>query len=287
MAKLNINGGMLEYVEKGAGEPLVLVHGSASDYRTWDAQMDDLGGRYRTIAYSRRYHWPNEPIPEQADYSMGEHVHDLAALLRSLDGAPAHVVGHSYGAFVALLVAIREPALVRSLVLVEPPVITLFVSNVPKPVELLRLLATRPRTAAAIVKFGATGVGPATRAARHGDLGAAMRLFGNAVLGREYYGRLSPSRLEQAGANAITAEFLGSGFPPLDDDELRRVRTPTLLLHGEDSPRIFHRLNDRLEELLPHTERIMIPAASHIMHEDNPPAYNKAVLTFLAAHHAI
>jgi len=41
-------------VERGTGEPVVFVHGSASDYRTWHSQLDELGQRYRTIAYSRR-----------------------------------------------------------------------------------------------------------------------------------------------------------------------------------------------------------------------------------------
>jgi pimeloyl-ACP methyl ester carboxylesterase len=265
----------------------VLVHGSASDYRTWHAQLDDFGKRYRTLAYSRRYHWPNARIPEGADYSMDEHVDDLQALLRSLNEAPLNLVGHSYGAFVCLLLAIREPRLVRTLVLAEPPVITLFVSNSPKPSEILQLMLTRPRTAVSIIRFGATGVGPATAAAKRGDMEAATRIFGNAVLGPEYYRRLSPSRLEQVGANAIKAEFLGSGFARPDAEGLRMMRTPTLLISGRDSPKLFYRLIDRLEELLPRTKRVEIPGASHLMQEDNAPAFNEAVLSFLATHEAV
>ena len=207
-----------------AGEPLVLVHGSASDYRTWHAQRDAFAKRFRVITYSRRYHWPNEPILEGADYSMAEHVGDLRALLRSLGTTPAHLVGHSYGAFVCLLLAIESPHLVRTLVLAEPPVITLFVSNTPKPLELLKLLVTRPRTAAAIIKLGAMGLGPATAAAERGDMEEVMRLFGTAALGREVYQRMSDERKEQVRVNLIKAEFLGSGFPPLEAE--RPARPP-------------------------------------------------------------
>lgn len=284
MAKLDLQGTTLECVERGAGEPVVLVHGSASDYRTWESQLEEFGGHFRAIAYSRRFHWPNPRIGEGVDYAMETHVDDLQALVRSLGAAPAHLVGHSYGAFVGLLLALRAPRLLRTLVLAEPPAITLFVSNQPKPSEILKLLFRRPRTAAAIVKFGATGVGPATKAARRGDMATAMRIFGKAVLGREFYRRLSPSRLEQVRANSIPAELTGSGFSPLEDEALRGVETPTLLVNGEHSPRLFHRLLDRLEELLPSTERIEIPGASHLLHEDNAPAYNRAVLSFLTAH---
>lgn len=281
MAKREIRGAALECVERGAGEPVVLVHGSASDHRTWSSQLEAFGKSYRAIAYSRRYHWPNERIPEDRDYAMAEQVEDLRAFLRSVDETPVHLVGHSYGAFLGLLLAITEPRLVRTLVLAEPPVITLFVSNTPKPLEILQLLCSRPRTAFSIIKFGATGIGPATAAARRDDMEAATRTFGRAVLGAEFYRRLSPARVEQATANAIKAEFLGSGFAALDEEDLRAVQTPTLLVSGQHSPGLFHRLIDRLEELLPRAERVEIPGASHIMHEDNASAYNAAVLSFL------
>ncbi|MCL7454879.1 MAG: alpha/beta hydrolase [Anaerolineae bacterium] len=287
MTTINLNDNTFEYVERGSGEPLVLVHGSASDYRTWQAQQDAFARRFRTIRYSRRYHWPSAEIPEGADYSMAEHVDDLEALLRSLDAAPAHLVGHSYGAFLCLLLAIRAPELVRSLVLAEPPAITLFVSNQPKPAEILRLLLTRPRTALAILRFGAQGVAPATAAIERGDAETALRAFGSAILGREAFAGLAEVRLDQARANFIEAELLGSGFAPLEDDELRGIQIPALLVSAQKSPRLFHRLMDRLEELLPHTERVEIAGASHIMHEDNPAAYNEAVLSFLAKHRQV
>jgi pimeloyl-ACP methyl ester carboxylesterase len=286
MARLDINATHLEVIEQGTGEPIVFVHGSASDHRTWKAQMGDLGSLYRAIAYSRRYHWPNDGIPNDADYSMEEHVDDLLALLCSLDAGAVHLVGHSYGAFVALLLAIREPRRVRTLVLAEPPVITLFVSSKPRPMEVLSLMFSRPRTAIAIMRFGAKGVEPATAAARRGDMDAAMRIFGTAVLGPEFYQGLASSRLEQVSANAIKAEFLGSGFPPLKDEDVRRIEVPTLLVSGQRSPSVFHRLLDRLEELLPHSERVEVRGASHIMHEDNAAAYNATLRSFLATRQA-
>lgn len=288
MARVDINGTPFEYVEQGNGEPVVFVHGSISDYRTWQFQRDEFGKRFRAIAYSRRYHWPNEQIPEGIDYSMTEQVDDLQSLLRSLGAAPAHLVGNSYGAFLCLLLAVREPHLVRTLVLAEPPVLPLFVSFPPRPLEILRLLVSRPRTAVAIMKFGATGIRPATVAFRRGDMEAGMRLFGTAVLGREFYRCLPQSRLEQVRANLNTfkAELLGSGFPPLGADQVRSIQTPTLLVTGQRSPGLLLRLTDRLQELLPHTEQIEIRGTSHLMHEEDASAYNAAVLSFLARHHA-
>lgn len=276
-----VNGASLWYSDEGRGEPVVLVHGSASDHRTWTIARGEFAEHFRTITYSRRYHWPNERIPPGTDYSLLQHVDDLEELLRVIDMAPAHLVGHSYGALICMLLAARAPQLVRSLVLAEPPAVTLFVSNIPKPREILRLLVTRPRTAAAIIKFGAKGVAPATAALKRGDADGAFRTFSEATLGRGAFRRVSQQRREQGRANFIEAELLGSGYPPLDDAELSGIQLPTLLLHAEESPSLFRLLIDRLEELIPKTERTAIPRASHIMHEDNPEVFNTAVLSFL------
>jgi pimeloyl-ACP methyl ester carboxylesterase len=283
MAHLDIRGARFEYVEKGEGAPLVLVHGSASDYRTWEHQHEELARHFRTIVYSRRYHWPNEPIAEDVDYSMHEHVEDLGALVKALDAEPAHLVGHSYGAFLCLLLAIREPNFVRSLVLAEPPVITLFVSAEPKPMELLKLLVTRPRTARAIMTFGAQGIRRATRAFRAGDTETGLMIFGDAIFGLGGYRRMPEQRKRQVQDNASTVkgELLGSGLASLDPDDVRGVRTPTLLIRAENSIGLFHRLTDRLEELLPNARRVEVSSSLHSMHRDNPPAFNAAVLEFL------
>lgn len=281
MTTLAIGTYNFECVERGAGPPLLLVHGSASDYRTWQAQMKCCGARYRTVTYSRRYHWPNPPIADGADYAMDQHVDDLAAIIETLDLAPANLVGHSYGAFLSLLLAARRPDLARALVLTEPPAVTLFVSDPPKPLEIARLLVTRPRTAAAVIAFGARGIGPARKAVRAKRPEEGLRIFGEAVLGTDAFRKLTESRWAQARDNLIVAEFLGSGFAPVDEAALRRIDKPVLLVNGEKSPALFRCVSARLEELLPHASRVVVPGASHIVHEDNPAAFDAATLGFL------
>ncbi len=278
---LKTEGYSFECVERGNGPPLLFVHGSMGYHRTWRGQLEKFAGSYRAIAYSRRYHWPNEPITEDADYAMDRQVQDLASVIETLAIAPARIVGHSYGGFLALLLAIQRPDLVRCLVLAEPPVIPLFISNVPTPGEILRLLVTRPRTAAAVIGFGARGLAPATKAVRAGKPEEALELFGRAVLGKDAFERLSPERLVQVRDNFIAAEFLGTGFCPLSGKQVSTVKAPTLLLNGALSPGIFHRLGERLEELLPDVRRVAIPGASHIIHEDNPSAFDREVVAFL------
>ena len=49
----------LHYVERGNGIPIIFVHGSVDDYRTFQPQLEPLSQHYRVISYSRRYNFPN------------------------------------------------------------------------------------------------------------------------------------------------------------------------------------------------------------------------------------
>lgn len=263
---------------------MIFVHGSASDLRTWKRQQEALGKRFRTIAYSRRYHWPNTKICKGEAYLLEQHVNDLQAVLPSLGAVPVHLVGHSYGGYICLMLAVQAPHLLRSLVLAEPPVMTLFVSIPPKPLELLRLAVQNPRTALGIIKLGGMGLGPAGSAFKRGDSARALRLLGRAILGSKVFENLSADRMDQVRDNLIKEEVLGSKvFLPLSVDQVRRMNVRTLLIGAKESPPLFARLLDHLEELLPHSERIQIENASHLMHEDNATEYNRAILSFLSA----
>jgi len=281
-----VDGATLAYREQGDGEPVVLVHGSAGDLRSWEQQLPAISESHRVIAYSRRYARPNADIPPGLDDQMTAHVDDLVGFLRAIDGAPAHLVGHSWGAFICLLTAIRHPRVARSLVLQEPPVLSLFTSAPPRPREVLPLLVRRPRTALAILAFGARTIAPAQRAFRRGDDDAALETFAHGVLGKDTYERLPGERRQQAreNLNTLRAQLLGAGFPPLSEDDVRGVRAPSLLMTGDRSPAVLLRLTERLEQLLPNAERIEIVDASHAMQEEKPTAVNAAILGFLARH---
>src|SRR5438128_3863133 len=114
----------LHYVEMGKGEPVVFVHGSLSDGGFWNPQLAPFAEKYHVIAYSRRYNPPNKNKP-QADYSAVTDADDLAGLIEKLHLGRTNVIGHSYGAYTALFLAVRHPELVCSLVVAEAPAMPL------------------------------------------------------------------------------------------------------------------------------------------------------------------
>jgi pimeloyl-ACP methyl ester carboxylesterase len=285
--RVTVNGTSLAYREQGEGEPVVFVHGAISDLRTWERLSAAVGRSYRAIAYSRRFARPNEDIEPGADDPWLQHVEDLAAFVREIDAAPAHLVGNSQGAYIGLLTAVRHPDVVRTLVSEEPPVLSLLgLSEPPRPTELLRLFVDRPRTAIAVLKFGAGTVAPVQKSFQRGEDDKALRTFAQGVLGKDSFERLPEARKEQMRDNLSTlrARLFGVGAPPLRDEDVRCIRAPVLLVTGELSPAVFLRLTDRLEELLPIVVRVVIPGASHLAHEDNAAAVNEAIVDFIGRH---
>ena len=66
---VSVNGVSLHFVERGAGEPIVFIHGSLVDFREWGPVADQLVGDYRTLTYSRRYNYPNDNAIAGGDHS--------------------------------------------------------------------------------------------------------------------------------------------------------------------------------------------------------------------------
>ncbi|MGY1692667.1 alpha/beta fold hydrolase [Geodermatophilus sp. SYSU D01105] len=284
VGRVVVDGVPLAHRELGSGEPVVFVHGGISDLRTWAAQLEPVATRYRAIAYSRRYARPNADVPPGAADPVPVHVDDLVAVLRELGAAPAHLVGNSWGAIICLLTAIEHPDAVRSLVLEEPPVLSLVLGPGPRPHPgvLARSLLRHPGTTLAVLAFGLRTSAPMVRAHRRGDEEHAWQVFARGVLGREAFGRLTEERRQQMRENATTlAPNLRAGFPPLGEDALRGVRVPTLLLTGARSPVVVRLLSRWLATLLPRVEQVRVPGASHLVHEDQPRVVNDAVLRFL------
>src|SRR5581483_3368047 len=98
----------------GRAPAVVLLHHGANTLRAWDEWIPAIAGGRRIVAYDRRGMGGS---PRDAIWDAGlfhRDADDLAALLRALEAAPAHLVGHSDGATVALLTAARHPDVVAS-----------------------------------------------------------------------------------------------------------------------------------------------------------------------------
>ncbi len=142
---------------------------------------------------------------------MQAHVDDLVALIEARNLDRRILWGIPLAPSLRCWSRSSGPIWLRGLVLIEPPVLTLFANVPPKPWQALRLLLTRPRTAVALLRFGARVMRPAQKAFRQDDEKAAIEAIGKGVLGKTYFQTLSAARYQQVWENrkADRAQILG------------------------------------------------------------------------------
>lgn len=237
------------FVEEPAGEgaPLVLIHGGWTDHTTWSRLVPYLTSSFRVTRYDRRGHSRSERGAVQP--TRVQHEDDLATLVERLDCAPAHLVGTSYGALMALGLAGRRPDLVRSVVAHEPPALALL----PMPeVEALfdgvrdQILAGDPA-------------------------GATERFFEEAVLGPGGW-QLVPEPVRRAAianAETYTDMLADPAWGALDVAAVARYAGPVLITHGDAGPQWLAQLALSVAERTG-CPTLSIPGAGHTPHHTHP-----------------
>jgi pimeloyl-ACP methyl ester carboxylesterase len=266
---VTINGVVLHTQTTGSGDLLVLVHGSWGDGDSWAPVVEPLAERYKVVTYDRRGHSRSE----EGDQPPGRHDHaaDLAALVETL-GGPAHLVGNSSGASIALTVAAARPDLVRTAMGHEPATLSL-VENHPDP-EVARSRAE------AIA--GETKVRDLIRA---GDPVGAVRFFIDEVaVGPGTWDDLPAQRQEAFVANASTflADFDDPDHVTIEIDGLGTTPVPILLSRGTTSPLMLMAATDALADLVPGSELTVLPGAGHIPHLTHPALFIETLRRFHA-----
>lgn len=258
--------------ERGRGDLLILVHGAVGDYRTWEGIVPDLAASYRVVTYSRRWHHPNPPPVNGAPYTQSGQAADLAALIRSLGGGPVRLLAHSYGAAVCAELAKEQPALVRCLVLAEP--------------SLFGMALTDPAGAMAMAQTAASTM-HVVPLLRQGQREKALQEFLYSVIGREGYDRLSERVKAVMMDNVHTLEPMLNGMSAglaFNGQHAAQIQAPTLLVEGEHTTPLFRATVRALAGVIPRAERFVMPRVSHGLHLEEPTAFSRVALEFLAKH---
>lgn len=265
----------LHYVEMGKGEPVVFVHGSLGDGSFWNPQLGPFAEKYHVIAYSRRYNQPNTNKPK-AGYSAVADADDLAGLIEKLHLGRTIVIGHSYGAYTVLFLAVRHPELVRSLVIAEAPA--------------MPLLAYLPGDEAELGKKTLADIRahmeePMKAAFQKGDQNAGVGAFINYLSGDPGAWSKWPEEARQGTlANAHEWDVMltaGELFPDLKPEDVRKIKSPTLLLSGSKTFEFLKLIDEELSRLLPDNQRIVLPGATHHMFYEQPEKCRSIIWEFL------
>ncbi|GJD50773.1 (E)-2-((N-methylformamido)methylene)succinate hydrolase [Methylobacterium crusticola] len=267
---VEVNGYPIIYQETGSGVPLVLVHGSLNDYRIWYAQVPEFAKRYRVISLSLRHYYPEKWDGKGDDFSVTQHAADVAALIQKLGLGKIHLLGHSRGGAVVLMVAKEHPELIKTLILEDAS-------------GMERLLLDTPESQKMAAETKEL-IGGLRRNLADGNVEKAAQEFTDGLGGPGTWAKRSQAQRQ------ILLDNMGTGVDSgergnLTCADIAKFSFPILTLTGERSPRRYpeaftaaHGCNAAIPA------PVVIPNAAHAMNRENPERFNAVVLEFLAHH---
>ena len=266
------NGVQLAYDVAGHGPTLVFIHGAMGDWRSWDPQWAAFTPHFRCLRYSRRYNHPNPNRMPSPNHSAVQEAEDLRLLLDHLGWDRVVLVGSSYGAFIALVLAVQQPERFPALALVEPP--------------MMRYAQHSAAGQAAAAAFRTATIEPANAAFRRGDDEEGARIMTGGINGANT-ATLDAAAMHRRLQNIQAMKMLAMStdeFPLVEPAALAGLPMPVLLMAGANTPAVHSTVFDNVCAAMPQAQHLRVPQAGHGVARENPAVYNRAVLDFLATH---
>ncbi len=249
--------------------PVVALHSSASTGSQWKKLLEDMEGRYDVIA-------PDLPGYGNGHLSADDGQQGVAAaarpIIRRIEtlGTPVHLVGHSFGAAIALKIAMMRPDLIKSLCLYEPACFHFLRDGDQTDRDLYSGIADVSETL--------------SRNARAGDPEKGMKRFIDFWNGADAWHRM-PAYAQQhlaAQANSVMTDFARGFAESWTPGELVRLEMPTLVMMGMDSPALAQRVAMRIADAIPGARLAMLPGLGHMAPLSAPKWVNPRIIGHIA-----
>lgn len=256
------------YIETGDGAPLALLHGFTGSSASWDEIIPCLAQRFRLIGIDLPGHGRTPAPSDLARGALPQVAADIAALLRDLGAAPAHLLGYSMGARLALGIAVLHPDVVQSLILE---------SGSPGLASEAERAARRAHDEALAARIEQYGIEAFVDEWERLPLWASQRQLPDHV--RQ---RLRAQRLRTTPAGlAASLRGMGTGAQPSFWDDLPRLRVPALAITGALDEKFTAIARDMCARCPAMTHQI-IAGAGHAPHLERPAEFVRCVLEFTA-----
>lgn len=277
MSGVVLDGLRWEVRERGHGQPLLLLHGFTGRGSGWGAHATAFARHFRVIVVDLPGHGrtrPSDPVRgiRPARVSVERTADDLVTILARADAAPAHVLGYSLGARIALRLAIVHPDGVRRLVLESPS---------PGIAATEERAARRVADAALADRLERDGMEPFVDAWERQPMFAGHAAMPAPSATRHRAARLRAERLSNTPAGlALSLRGAGQGRMEPLHDRLASVRIPTLVIAGALDPIGLARA-EMVAANVPGARLEIVPGAGHMPHLESPARFRSLTLDFL------
>jgi len=251
---------------KSKGEVILFLHEYAGDPRSWAPQVKELKKRYRCLVPAARGYMPSDIPEKDTAYGYDIAAEDARAVLDAAKAKKAHVVGLSMGAYTGLMLALRHPGRVKSLVAASGGS-----GSHPRHNPGFRLEAAalaNAMLAAGGIPAGDYAKGPTRLQLKRKDK-AAWRRFRDEL-----------AEHDVRGAAHVLRSIVGSR-PSLYtfEKELAACTTPVLLMIGDEDDPVIE-INTWLKRTMAGAGLAVIPKSGHVLNLEDPSGFNARVRAF-------
>ncbi len=273
--KINLQGGLIHrsvevlgakthYVEQGKGQPLLMINGWFGSWFAFSRIIPLLSKDFRCLAVDLPGFGETEELREP--HTSQNYARFLSSFLEEMGLEKVVYLGASYGALVGIKFASLYPGRVEKLILQGVPDFK-FLPRVVK-----KLLGVLPENLS--IKIFEMGKNRSYLIKKIVGLNPQLKTWGQG------HGKRVAERLRRASARA-GIETIGE---LLDFDlktEVKKIKTPTLLIDGANVSLSFMKTSDRLRQLIPNSRLVLIEGASHTLPGQKPKEFAEAVKSFI------
>jgi pimeloyl-ACP methyl ester carboxylesterase len=255
----------LNYVRRGSGEPLLLIHGLGSQYQVWEPVIDRLADECDVVALDLPGFGGSAPLSDGAEPSVAAMADAVAGLMDDIRWESAHIAGNSLGGWTALELAKRGRA--RSVAAIGP-------AGFATPRE---------------QHFSIASLRSTHRAAKL-IYGAAPALFSSPIrrrliLGQVFYraDRMTPEAAVEATRNFVDSPGVGRTLDWLEREQFRdgeQIDVPVTMIWGDREMLLPRRERQAARSIraVPGARLVWLRGCGHTPTWDDPPALAQAIL---------
>jgi pimeloyl-ACP methyl ester carboxylesterase len=241
--------GHVEYAERGSGPTIVFVPGSCSTSAAWRPIIAVLGEQYRCLTTSLLGYGRTVERRTASDPSIDHEAAAVEAVIRRAGGR-VHLVGHSFGGLVSLVVALRQKVQLGSLTIIEVPAVELLHDRG----EQEHYSTFRQMSDAYFADY-VRGNAQA--------VAAMIDFYGGAGTFASWPLKVQDYAVQTTPVNLL--DWASTYNFPLTAAALGSIDLPVLALRGSESPQAVQRANELVSECTPGATLVSIEGAAHFM----------------------
>ncbi len=264
---IDLDGHRTHYIEKGEGEPVVLIHGFFFDTHMWDDNIDALAEHYKV--YSLDLWGFGYSTREELDVGYSLYSRQLSLFLEAMNIQKANMIGQSMGGGTIIHYAANYGHLrINKVVLVDPSVL-------PNKLPLMGQITILPVVGELLFQLN-------TNAIRKMALGNTF-LHNKEKITPEYVEKVTRYQ-KVTGTSRILLRIMRKQFFHTLEDEAYQfgdMGVPTMIVAGKQSAGEPVELTMELHQIIKGSELKIYDEAGHCPHDDQPEQFNRDVLAFL------